>query len=166
MHSKRITGLSLVLLSLVVFSGCPANNRPEVETKLDVYPASGKVTLNGSPSKYSILITFNKVKKEGEKNIPPGRTSSLKDGSFKIKLTEGDYKVTFKLPARKAFDMNNDPDSNKIDLFENKYSDPGESEFKVTVKAVEGDAVNDLGEYKLESDVKIDPKKVLPRMAP
>lgn len=155
MYANRLLSFFLLGLTVVLFSGCPGD-RSEMTTDVVSYPFKGKVMLNGEVPQYQVQVGFLPTSEAKKRNSRPTYFSIKKDGTVEGKLTEGEYIITFQLLEHRSaikFGASGDGDEPPKDTMKNKYTDPGESKFKTTISAVEGDAVNDIGEFKLEAEL-------------
>ena len=152
MYANRLYSFFLLGLTVVLFSGCPGD-RSEMTTDVVSFPFKGNVLLNGEVPQYQVQVGFIPTSEAKKKNSIPTYFPISKDGTVEGKLTEGEYIITFKLPTHRAAIALNRGDKPRKDVLKNKYTDPGESKFKTTISAVEGDAVNDIGEFKLEAEL-------------
>lgn len=123
-----------LLAMLLALSGCGENTSlPGPEPQ----PVKGKVTYRGEPAA-GFLVVFNPLEKwEGPVFAPSAVTNA--DGEFQLHsyadndgAPVGEYAVTFQWPKEVVTD---DPDDapERIDRLHGAFSNPQESQFKVTV---------------------------------
>jgi hypothetical protein len=100
----------------------------------DTVPAAGTVLLNGKP-RAGIRVTYHPQFSLGRMKFTPNGTTdaagkfTLGTARYNDGVPPGEYVVTFDFPYTTS-----GPIEEEIDLFKGKYSDPGKSQWKITVK--------------------------------
>jgi len=156
------------MFSLFAIIGCGSRSGPEPKGRLQTYPVTGKILVDGEPN-LGITIYFFASDKLEERMVNPGSFGSQhyavtdKDGSFKATtysfgdgLPVGEWTLALfwvgkNPPPEKRFGEQMD-DEVQIDpqavVFSRKYGIPSKSELKVKV---EKDKPVDMGTVELKS---------------
>lgn len=132
---------SFVLPALLIVAMAGCGIRPISIPKTT--PVKGSVTLKGKPAS-GVLVQFHPKFSTGKlKFIPSGETDAtgkyvLSTGKPGDGAPVGDYVVTLRR-NRIESDKQNSGIELEVDEFKGKYSNPDQSQFKVTVKAGENE---------------------------
>ena len=141
MGSRRAWDTTVFVLTVCV--GC--GGEPRGGPRVDTFPVSGTVLVNGSPAAGLLVAIYP----QGQSEINHQLVCTTDDqGKFSVGtyeaadgLPKGEYKLTFEWMEGAMLGP-------KKDKLKGKYSDPEKSEFSVTV--TEGEE-NDLGEIQLKA---------------
>jgi len=133
MALKQFTAVGMTVAVCLMFAGCSGERTPVNEKP--VVPVSGVVHVNGKPTG-GIKIKFHVATPDASHRVFP-KASTDADGKFKTwtyriddGLPPGEYSITFTdLSQKKPMQR----ESNVPDGFRGAYSNPEQSEFKLTV---------------------------------
>lgn len=150
---------SLVLFSAFCFlglvAGCETDEFTGGPPRIETYPVTGKVLVNGQPVKFPSMVNVRLVKTQSIQGLADDTDSTSfagEDGVFKIGTYDisdgapaGEYRLTFEVGS-----MNLLKQQFRGGLLKNKYSDPATSQWPVTVTAADSGGI-DLGTIELTS---------------
>jgi len=146
MTSVRQVCVLCILLSATLLVGCGGDPGPTGPERIDTYPVTGKVTVNGEVVQKPKLIAVKAILEGTEGSDLQGAPDAFvsdEDGSFSLGsydkgdgVPPGTYKLTFRLGGYNMMTARFAGDE-----FEGKYNDPKTSEHTVTVT---GDGAVDI----------------------
>jgi hypothetical protein len=142
------TFVRLSLLCLIASVGCGGGTE---EGRLDVYPASGKVIIQGQPAS-GVLVVLHPAEGSlaAQKGVQPSGTTK-EDGTFQLSSYEqddgappGEYTATVQWFQQSAAPANGGPAlpagfAPPTDRLQGKFKDPRNSPWKITISEGEND---------------------------